>query len=643
MKSLSCLFLLAAAVCEAATLTDVGTLAGGSSSSALGVSSDGLVVVGESDSSSGKRAFRWTSAGGMQNLGTLLSGSYTSTAHATSADGTVVVGVTSYTSNGSRAFRWTAAGGMQDLGVFSGFNLSVARGVSANGSVVVGHSNTASGFRAFRWTAQSGMVNIGALPGSRTSFARGVSADGNIVVGNCVTDDGNRAFLWTAAGGMISLGVLTGGAGANATAISADGTVVVGNSGSLIGIQAMRWTANEGMTGLGMLPGYTSSEANAVSSDGSVIAGTSTSSVGTRAFRWDIRGGMIDLGVLPGGYSSSATGVSADGSVVVGTSGSSNGLRAFIYQGSVMLDAQDWIGSVSGVHSLLSTSLELSRTHLEGAHHRPLADLGRTRSFWVTGDLANSSSSRNLTTNSGEAGATFAPMQNLLLGIGAGYADQNQNLSNGGSANTAGQYMVGEVDLIQDNGGILSFLASFGDWRYAADRGYVTGFGVNYSHGETNLSSNSLRLRYDSPVLARIYAAEFKSYVSYAHSKVSSDAFTETGGSYPGSFSKMEQTAKEGRLGLAATRAFGENFRGRLSAEWIRRFDRDQASITATDITSTLDLTLPSAAVIRDQARFGFDLDYLMDAKTTLSFTVHVAGRGESPDVSGAVSLRRAF
>ena len=39
----------------------------------------------------------------------------------------------------------------------------------------------------------------------------------------------------------------------------------------------------------------------------------------------------------------------------------------------------------------------------------------------------------------------------------------------------------------------------------------------------------------------------------------------------------------------------------------------------------------------------GFDLDYLMDAKTTLSFSVHTAGRGESPDVSGAVSIRRAF
>ena len=69
----------------------------------------------------------------------------------------------------------------------------------------------------------------------------------------------------------------------------------------------------------------------------------------------------------------------------------------------------------------------------------------------------------------------------------------------------------------------------------------------------------------------------------------------------------------------------------------------DAPVLAATDITSALDLSLPGAPVVRDQARFGLDLDYLMAARTTLSFTVHAAGRGESPDVSGAVSLRRAF
>jgi hypothetical protein len=65
--------------------------------------------------------------------------------------------------------------------------------------------------------------------------------------------------------------------------------------------------------------------------------------------------------------------------------------------------------------------------------------------------------------------------------------------------------------------------------------------------------------------------------------------------------------------------------------------------LIATDITSTLTLTLPSADPVRDQGRLGLDVDHKLDDQTTLSFTVHAAGFGESPDVSGAISLRRAF
>jgi probable HAF family extracellular repeat protein len=49
----------------------LGTL-GGDSSRALGVSADGSVVVGVAENAAGlPRAFRWTAARGMQELGTL--------------------------------------------------------------------------------------------------------------------------------------------------------------------------------------------------------------------------------------------------------------------------------------------------------------------------------------------------------------------------------------------------------------------------------------------------------------------------------------------------------------------------------------------------------------------------------------------
>ena len=443
---------------------------------------------------------------------------------------------------------------------------------------------------------------------------------------------------------MTDLGTLSGGSESYAFGVSADGSVVVGYSNTTaLSDRAFRWTRAGGMTDLGVLSGGSESFAKGVSADGAVVVGYGDSTAGERAFRWTSAGGMTDLGTLSGGSESYAYGVSADGSVVVGESDSINGYRPFIYTHNVMLDVQDWLGSVGGVNSLLSSSLELSRSFMEGAHHRPLAELGRGRSYWVTGDVASSSRTRDLRTRSGEAGATFATAPNVLVGIGAGYGRQDRDLANGGSGVTDGQYLVGEVDLIQDNGGIFSVLVSVGSWNAVTDRGYVTGGGMDYSHGETDLQSTTIRLRYDTPVLTKALGADIKGYISGSTSKAQSDAYSETGGAFAGSFGELKQTAEEGRLGIAATRSFTDKLRGRLSVEWIRRFDSDQAILTATDITSTLELSLPGAPVVRDQARFGFDLDYLMDAQTTLSFTVHAAGRGESPDVSGAISLRRGF
>lgn len=82
-----------------AGITDLGTL-GGTDSWAYGVSADGAVVVGGADTSSGaSRAFRWTSAGGMQSVedwlraaGVSVPTDITYEARATNADGSVVVG-----------------------------------------------------------------------------------------------------------------------------------------------------------------------------------------------------------------------------------------------------------------------------------------------------------------------------------------------------------------------------------------------------------------------------------------------------------------------------------------------------------------------------------------------------------------------
>jgi probable HAF family extracellular repeat protein len=146
------------------------------------------VVVGVAENAEWQqRAFRWTAARRMQDLGTL--GGWASVANAVSADGSVVVGSACNAAGKWRAFRWTAAGGMQDLGTLGG-DWSAATGVSADGSVVVGYArNSAGQKRAFRWKAARGMEDLNITyahlltDGSVLEVASAISPDGRYIVG----------------------------------------------------------------------------------------------------------------------------------------------------------------------------------------------------------------------------------------------------------------------------------------------------------------------------------------------------------------------------------------------------------------------------------------------------------------------------
>ncbi|MFX4643205.1 autotransporter domain-containing protein, partial [Acinetobacter baumannii] len=74
-----------------------------------------------------------------------------SAAKAVSADGTVV-GSANNARNRYRAFRWTPATGLQDIGALPGFTESWAYDISADGSTIVGYSRGSSGDLATRWT-----------------------------------------------------------------------------------------------------------------------------------------------------------------------------------------------------------------------------------------------------------------------------------------------------------------------------------------------------------------------------------------------------------------------------------------------------------------------------------------------------------
>lgn len=181
-----------------------------------------------------------------------------------------------------------------------GGGFSQAAAVSADGKVVVGHSQ---GW-AFRWTEQSGMQLLGNSPGT----ANDVSADGSVVVGFITPDTGEEAFLWNDTQGLVSIGDSS-----QAYGVSADGSVIVGLGPEGV---AFRWSEATGMQSLDDAgdPAFTFSWASDVSADGITAVGVNHSS----AYRWTENGGGTIDNLASTEESSWARAISADGRVIVG-------------------------------------------------------------------------------------------------------------------------------------------------------------------------------------------------------------------------------------------------------------------------------------------------------------------------------------
>ena len=344
-------------------MIDLGTLKADSSgsSTAHALSADGSVVAGRAaNDTESTRAFRWTQDGGMVDLGTLKADNTGhSRAHALSADGSVAAGRAANDTESTRAFRWTQDGGMVDLGTLKADNTgnSSAYALSADGSVAAGEADKYTGiYHAFRWTQAGGMVDLGTLKADNTgnSSAYALSADGRVATGWAASEtEFRRAFRWTQGGGMVDLGTLkadnTGWS--EARALSADGRVAAGwahNDDNEF--HAFRWTQDGGMVDLGTLKTDNTGNSFAwgLSADGSVVAGEAPNDNGdSRAFRWTEADGMVDLGTLRADNSGNSTAyaLSADGGVIAGAAETDDGpWRAFIYR-SIMQDYDNLLAS----------------------------------------------------------------------------------------------------------------------------------------------------------------------------------------------------------------------------------------------------------------------------------------------------------
>lgn len=312
------LLLGAGAAAHAQSLTVLEALPGADEpfAAALAISADGAVVAGYARTpatAGGREASLWTTGPVPAGLGGFPTSNAWGHARGMSADGTTIVGSTSR-ANRLHAFRWSAANGLQKLPALPEAVASEARGVSLDGNVVAGRTDfvdesTSKAIRYHEATLwKNGQVKgLGFLPGGVKSEALDVSANGRVVVGAADPDaqkDGSTvAFLWTETTGMLSLGDLPGGYRRGvATAVDRRGDVVVGWGHTTfhpIEYRVFRWTRESGkMTELGALPGHFHAKAADVSMFGEYVVGWSSpdlSGTERRPFIWDETNGMRDV------------------------------------------------------------------------------------------------------------------------------------------------------------------------------------------------------------------------------------------------------------------------------------------------------------------------------------------------------------
>lgn len=323
----ACMFGALGASAQAQTITNVGVLPGYVESFTTGINSDGSAVCGYSNDATGiSRATRWTSAGGLQNLGVVVASHQTSFANAISENGAIVVGESYTVGIGQplRAFRWTQATGM--VGLPLGNFHDQAMGISADGSTILGQSN----YYAVKWTNNGATLTyLGQIGPTGASYSVASNTTGSFIAGYGALNFYRQMGTWTPPAPVQVIGAVFPNDDTWVTNMSRDGSTVVGFSGDYnFSRRAMKWTQATGLVDLGLatpIPGDQTSLA-AVTSEGIASLGWATYSGVKSAVHWTEIGGFWDLNAylaswgvnLSGWTLTECTGVSADATALCG-------------------------------------------------------------------------------------------------------------------------------------------------------------------------------------------------------------------------------------------------------------------------------------------------------------------------------------
>jgi len=288
-------------------MTDLGGLAEGEDSIALGINDSGQVV-GYSNVNNIAHAFIWTEATGMVDIG-LFEGNLTS-AVAINSRGVVLGG--SFDGFHSSTFIWKGPRRFVPLPQSGAYNVA---GEAINDSNRVAGVRYRASDEAFLWDpTKDTLRSLGFLPGGDASEARDINNLDHITGWATVGGGAQHVFLWTRSGGMSDLGIPEGSSQAFAEAIN-DEDEIVGEA-DLGSSNLFYWSPGTGYKILQTLGG--GGYALDINGTGVIVGSCTVPNTSLlHAVLWPDRlSAPQDLGTLPGGTTAFAFGINNLGQVV---------------------------------------------------------------------------------------------------------------------------------------------------------------------------------------------------------------------------------------------------------------------------------------------------------------------------------------
>jgi uncharacterized membrane protein len=237
-------------------------------------------------------------------LGDLPGGTFGSVARGISNDGTIVVGQSMIDGGFSAGFRWSAPTGMTPLAVPAGWPVADCLDISGDGSTLLGSGITSSKLKshmaALYWTRDLDPISLDALfepysmlTGSTFDATRFIGAD-RVGWSHEPGFNSSYAFIYNAGDGVTYLPDLPGSQGffdnCGPADIAANEQFIVGFGETTTTIDAVVWTNVAGqwqVQSLGHLPGgFGFSQAMAISAEGNHVSGIAATAIGYEPFMW---------------------------------------------------------------------------------------------------------------------------------------------------------------------------------------------------------------------------------------------------------------------------------------------------------------------------------------------------------------------